>query len=151
MSKKNTQKALNYQQYTKKALKKKVNEILALATSDMMLEELRAVLETPEAQQLNEASIRFSAENLSAKGLKISANTRISSRIFDESTGMATVLGGDTSDMSFNLDVPKDKFPTIKLEDLVDKKKMLEEALKNGWSACLCVGAGGCVGVGGGT
>lgn len=139
------------QPYTKEALQKKVDEILALATSDEMLDELRAVLEKPESQQLEEASNRLSVENLTAKGLAIPPNTRISSRIFDESTGMATVLGGDTSGMSFNLDVPRDKLHTIKPEDLVDKRKMLEEALINGWSACLCVGAGGCVGVGGGT
>lgn len=137
-------------QYTKEILEKKVEEILSLAMSDKMLNELRAVLDAPAENQLEVASKRLSLENLSAQGLLIPENTRISSRIFDEKTGMSTILGGGSSAMTFNFERPKDELQNIKLEDLVDKKKLLEDALKNGWSACICLGAGGCVGAGGG-
>ena len=139
-------------QYTRAELKKKVDNILELATSDKVLEELRAVLELPQSEQLAEASKRLSLENFAAQGLSIPEDTRISSRIFDEATGQSTVLGDNRQGMTVHLAFPEGGLKNnLKPEDIFDKKKLLADYLKNGWSACVCVGAGGCVGVGGGT
>lgn len=141
-------------QYTRASMEQKISEILQLATSKRMLDELRAVLETPQAEQLAEASKRLSIDSLGLKGLSLPTNTRISSRVFDEATGQSTVLGSNPSAMMLHYELPKGGLTTIKPEDLIDKKsknQLIEEAIKNGWSLCLCVGAGGCVGVGGGT
>lgn len=141
-------------QYTRASMEQKISEIIELATSDRMLNELRAVLESPPTEQLTIASKRLSTDDLKLQGLSLPPNTRISSRVFDENSGKATILGAKADTMMVNYDIPKQGLADLKPEDLIDKKskkQLIEEAIKNGWSLCVCVGAGGCVGVGGGS
>lgn len=141
---------MSTQRYTRDELRKRAEEILEFATSQPILDALKAVLDTPSEQQLDEAAKRFAPEKLEALGLTSPPKTRLSSRIFDEVSGTARVLGSP-ADATLNLSLPRTSLNKIDIDELVDRNKLIERALENGWSVCLCAGAGGCVGVGGGS
>ena len=136
--------------YTRELLTKQAESIVDLTTSPQFLNELKGVLNTPGGMQLNAAAKRFSPENLAALGLNVPPNTRISSRVFDEATGASHVLGDPLGGDVLDLNVPKLKLNPAYIDSLIDKNQLIQDGTKN-WSACVCVGAGGCVGVGGGT
>jgi hypothetical protein len=137
--------------FSKAELQARTEAMLRFTTSKAFLGELDAVLKTPAARQLTEASKRFSPEAIETLGLKTPDKTRISSRIFDEKSGRATVLGAKLENtLLINTAVPGKGPDLNSLGTMIDQKAVLARAVKNGWSVCVCVGAGICVGVGGG-
>ncbi|MBV8881593.1 MAG: hypothetical protein JO332_16675 [Planctomycetaceae bacterium] len=148
--------------YSKDALTKKTEEILDFATSDRFMDELKAVIETPKAKQLDEAAKRFAPERLAELGLKLPANTRISSRVFDETSSQARVLGdekamtpsqtpvaGAAKPVAINLSLPPASVGKGQVQSLIDKPKVLSNREIVAAGICVCVGGGACVGIGG--
>lgn len=140
--------------YSKDALTQKTEEILEFATSQSFMNELKAVLDTPKERQLEEAARRFAPERLAQLGLKLPPNTRISSREFDESSAKARVLGlspvpgSMPSPMEINLSVPRASLSREHVLAAINKDTLLENREVVAAGICVCVGAGGCLGVG---
>jgi hypothetical protein len=146
---------MSREDYTRDALYQRTEKILELTTSQKFLDELKAVLNTAPEHQLDEAAKRFAPDNLLAEGIAISPDVRISSRIFDEPTGRVRVLGTVASpSIMINNSLPLDTLRNLtpeQIEEMIDRKALFDKAVEDGWSVCVCVGAGGCVGVGGGS
>lgn len=160
-------------------LKKQTDDIIDLVTSDAFLEKATAVLRTERTKQLEFAAKTMTPMALRESGVEIPDGLRISSRYFEENAPESTYLGSFPSDPDIpgpylppNFDPqvpslpPRWKPPTIpgfpKLPkghdpvnpgDPSDPDKVVVDRLPDDSAAsvCICVGAGGCVGVGGGT
>ncbi len=133
--------------YSKEELKKRSEAIVDYTTSPAFLDELNAVLSAPKERQLAEASRRFDPSRLRVMGLEGPEKTRISTRIFDETTGKSTILGGPRAPVTLNIMTTKPRITKSDIDALIDRNKISNNVAT---SVCVCVGGGVCVGVGGG-
>lgn len=134
------------QTYSKEELRKQSEAILDYTTSQAFLDEVNAVLSAPKNRQLAEAARRFDPNRLRASGLQGPSSTRISTRIFDETTHKSRILGGQPAPITLNISTTKPRISKNDIDALLDKNGIVAKAES---SVCVCVGAGVCVGVGG--
>lgn len=135
------------QAYSREELKKQTAAILNYTTSPAFLNELNAVLSAPKDRQLEEAARRFDPNRLRASGLEGPPKTRLSTRVFDETTGKSTILGAPPAPVTLNVAVAGRRPSQRDVEAVIDKNRIESNAAT---SVCVCVGGGACVGVGGG-
>jgi hypothetical protein len=137
------------QGYSRDALTRRAEEIVNFTTSQEFMAELDAVLNSPKEKQLDEAARRFDPKRLNARGLIPPKNTRISSRIFDETLCKSTILGESGPVTTLNVSTSGRKPTKGDIDELVDRNKLIEQVGKTNAGVCVCVGGGACVGVGG--
>lgn len=163
------------------SLRAQTEKIIDLVTQDAFAERVSAVINAPKDEQLNLAAATLTPDALREAGINIDEMTRISSRYFEEGANESYNLGSGIADampITFpgaignpefgpiiekytfpNPDnpfpaphnpfpAPHNPFPIPANPDLAPK---ISIPGSNAWSACVCIGAGGCVGVGGGT
>lgn len=141
----------------RESLIEETEEVLKSVTSAEFLDQLEAVRRVPRESRISEAAKRLTPAAMRKAGVDLPEGVRLSSRYFEE---------GD--DFSIELGDVEGQIPVVPaLEELqpdfLDKlrsdrpdlfKQLVGQPLTVGgetsWSACVCVGAGVCVGVGGG-
>lgn len=91
-------------------LNRKTDDIIKLATTDEFASRIKQVLAAPKQDQLKLATEILSPEALRDAGLGLDANSRISSRYFEESGDMAIALG-DNNIEPLPVFIPADLVP----------------------------------------
>lgn len=148
-------------------LRDQTEKIIALATSPEVLFRLSAVLSAPRGTQLALASDTLTPAALALANVPLPEGIRISSRYFEEGAATATRLGGFPEPdalpplpgvprmhgiPSFEPDdipqlPPSDAGPLWPNSASRDGPAMLPST--DARSVCVCIGGGGCIGVGG--
>ena len=141
-------------------LKSETDAILNAISSPEFLAELEAIRQMPKAERLQAAAERLTPGAMRAKGMNIPDKARISSRYFEEGETFDVELGNPDGRIpvapALNdlkpgiLDELREKHPDV-LEELLRRRKPTSPGGELDASICLCVGAGVCAGIGGGT
>lgn len=137
------------------ALRAETDKIISLVTQDEFASRVSAVLAAPPSEQLDLAAQTMSPAALRAAGLPVPDNARVSSRYFEEGGNLSHDLGDGSAGKNSTISLPDSATvalsPDFGKYRVGDVTKQITAAGIDEWSVCLCVGAGGCVGVGGGT
>lgn len=137
-------------------LKKQTDGIIAAVTAPEFVSRVDAVLVAPRNEQLDLAAETLTPSALKKAGVKLPAGVRVSSRYFEEGSTKATELGAPGATLSAGKGIPG--IPTLPgrppiqgLPKMPGGRTVPGIPPVASWSVCVCVGAGGCVGVGGGS
>jgi hypothetical protein len=139
------------------ALKESVNELLKSVTSPEFLAQLEDVRRIPRERRIDEATKRLTPSAMRQAGIKLPDGIRISSRYFEEGDDFTIELGDVTDRIpvvpAIN-EIQPGFLDKLRMERPDLFRQLVGQPYWNGgtlsWSACACVGAGVCVGIGGG-
>lgn len=136
-------------------LKERTDEILRSATSPEFLAQLEEVRSAPKEQRIDEAAKRLTPDAMRKAGVNLPEGVRISSRYFEEGEDFDIELGDIGGRIAIVpalnqiqpgfLDRLRGERPDL-FKQLVGHPYLGPSDL----SVCVCVGAGPCLGIGGG-
>ena len=142
----------------RESLRQSTDEILRSVTSPEFLAQLEAVRRIPRERRIEEAAKRLTPTAMRAAGVNLPEGIRISSRYFEEGEDFNIELGerhGRVPVVPALADMQPGFLDKLRSDRPDLFKQLVTHPLPAGdetsWSACACVGAGVCVGIGGGT
>jgi len=142
----------------RESLRQSTDQILKSVTSPEFLAQLEAVRRIPRERRIEEAAKRLTPDAMRAAGISLPEGVRISSRYFEEGEDFNIELGetrGRIPVVPALTEIQPGFLDKLRAERPDLFKQLVAHPLPAGdetsWSACVCVGAGVCVGIGGGT